>query len=264
MPTPTPLFDASLEPSGLTDGDVGQLVHFGVRAGLASSPEGPRPGDGAELVARWEALLDRELPRLERLGVTAFALLGAAPDALPARGFPSALHALAQLLGRRRAVAVGPVSLGSGDPALEHAFLRQLEVAQEVNRPLVARLGGASPRAALTRLFDVLEEGGADPSRVLILGAGRTAFRLLRERGYAVALRPLSHRLTAAAAADLVNRHGSEGVLLASGAGSGHADLLAVPKMAAALEERGLPPSVARRVGFQNAAAFFRFDPAAM
>ncbi|MHB8416841.1 MAG: hypothetical protein ACYDCL_02110 [Myxococcales bacterium] len=256
---PISLFDASLEAGGLTEGDLGQLLHFGVQAGLTCATQSPRPRDGAELVARWEALLDRELPRLARAGVQAFALLGASPDALPGSGFPAALHALAQLLGRRGAAAVGPVSLGNGDPALEHALRRQLEVAQEVDRPLVARLAGPS-RAALTHLVEVLEEGGADPARVLIEGVGRTAFGLLRERGYAVSLRPLGHRLTVAAAAELVSRHGSEGVLLASGAGSGHADLLAVPKVAALLEDLDVPPSVVRRVAYQNAAAFFRVE----
>ncbi len=258
---PAPLlFDAALEPCGLGDGDVERLVHFGVRLGLACAPATPRPRDGRELVGRWEALLERDLPRLERLGLSGYALLGAPPEGLPPRGFPAALHELARLLDRRRAVAVGPVALDAGDPALEHALRSQLEVAQAANRPLVARLGGGPSRAALTRLLDVLDDASADPSRLLIEGAGRTSFALLRERGYAVSLRPLGRRLTVAAAAELVSQRGSEGVLLASGAGSGHGDLLAVPKVAAALEERGVPPSAIRRVAYQNAAALFRFE----
>ncbi len=256
-------FDAALEPSGLTGGDLEQLVHFGVHAALVRPPPAPRARDAGELVARWEELLELVLPRLATAGVEAFALLGVPPEAMPSRGFETALHRLVPLLGRRRGAAVGPTGLGANDPASEHALRRHLEVAQEVNRPLVVLLAGHSPRSTLQRLLDLLDEGDADPSRVLIEGAGRLTLRILRERGYNVSLRPQHRRLSTAAAAELVSRHGSQGLLLASGAGSGHADLLAVPKVVSEMEERGLTASVIRRVAFMNAAALFRLDPTA-
>lgn len=256
-------FDAALQPSGLTKGDLEQLVHFEVRAGLARPAPTPRPRDASELVARWEELLELELPRLSKAGIEAFALLGIPPEASPTHGFETALHRLVPLLGHRRGAAIGPIGLGAGDPPADHALRRHLEVAQEVNRPLVVDLSGPSPRPKLQRLLDLLDEGDADPARVLFEGAGRPNFRILRERGYTVALRPQPHHLSAAAAAELVSRHGSEGLLLASGAGGGHGDLLAVPKVVSEMEERGLTASVVRRVASANAAAFFRLDPAA-
>jgi predicted metal-dependent TIM-barrel fold hydrolase len=255
-------FDAALQPSGLTAGDLEQLVHFDVRAGLARPAPTPRPRDASELVARWEGLLELELPRLSKAGIEAFALLGIPPEAAPTRGFETALHRLVPLLGRRRGAAIGPVSLGAGEAAQEHALRRHLEVAREVNRPLVVHLAGPSARPRLQRLLDLLDEGDADPARVLFEGAGRLSFRILRERGYAVALRPQAHRLSVTAAVELVSRYGSEGLLLASGAGSGHGDLLAVPKVVSEMEERGLTAAVVRRVAFTNAASFFRLDPA--
>jgi predicted metal-dependent TIM-barrel fold hydrolase len=265
MASSLPYFDAALEPAGLTAGDLQQLVHFGVRAALARPAPTPRARDAGELAARWEELLEVALPRLSTAGIESFALLGIPPEAAPTRGFEAALHRLVPLLGRRRGAAIGPVGLGTGsDPReadTELALRRHLEVAQEVNRPLVVQLAGHSPRSALQRLLDLLDEGGVDPARVLIEGAGRLTFRILRERGYYVALRPQHRRLSATAAAELVSRHGSEGLLLASGAGSGHGDLLAVPKVVSEMEERGLTASVVRRVAFTNATAFFRLDP---
>ena len=125
----------------------------------------------------------------------------------------------------------------------------------------MVQLAGASARSALQRLLDLLDDGHAEPARVLIEGAARPAYRVLRERGYTVALRPQPHRLSAAAAAQLVSQFRSEGLVLASGAGSGHGDLLAVPKIVSQLEDRGLTPAVVRRVSFTNAATFFRLDP---
>jgi predicted metal-dependent TIM-barrel fold hydrolase len=261
-------FDAALEPSGLTRGDLEQLAHFGVRAGLVRAAPSPRPRDAGALVARWEALLERELPRLAKAGIAGFAVLGIPPEAPPTRGFETALHRLVPLLGRRRGAAIGPIGLGDGgahEATAEHALRRHLEIAREIDRPLVVQLtsrssGAAGPR--LRRLLELLDEGGADPARVLFEGAGRSALRILRERGYWVALRPGQHRLTAHAAAEQVARQGSQGLLLASGAGSGHGDLLAVAKVVSEMEERGLTAAVVRRVAFTNAAKLLRIDPA--
>jgi predicted metal-dependent TIM-barrel fold hydrolase len=268
MNTSLSYFDAALEPAGLTAGDLEQLVHFGVRAALARPAPTPRPRDASELAARWEELLEVALPRLSKAGIESFALLGIPAETTPTRGFETALHRLVPLLGRRRGAAIGPVGLGAvgtlDEAGSEHALRRHLEVAQEVNRPLVVQLAGPSPRSALQRLLELLDDGDADPTRVLIEGAGRLTLRILRERGYTVALRPQHRRLSAAAAAELVSRHGSEGLLLASGAGSGHGDLLAVPKVVSEMEAHGLTAAVVRRVAFGNAATFFRIDPAAL
>ena len=256
-----PLFDADVQPSGLTDGELDTLVHFDVRAALVRPTLRPRPRDGDALAVRWEAFLEQELPRLAARGLEPFALLGIPPDALPERGLEVAFHRLVPLLGRRRAVAVGPTGLGSGDPAEEHALRRHLEVAEETRRPIVIQLADRTTAAGLHRLVQLLDESGAEPGRVLIDGPGRRAFAVLRERGYRIALRPGPHRLSPADAAQLVNRHGSDGILLASGCGGGHGDLLAVPKVAAAMTDLGVPASAARRVGLENAAAFLHVEP---
>ena len=84
--------------------------------------------------------------------------------------------------------------------------------------------------------------------------------RLVRACGYWTGLRVGAGHLTPAAAAGLISRHGSEGMVLASAAGSGQADLLALPKVAAALVKAGVSRSVIRRVVTENAAAFLRID----
>jgi uncharacterized protein len=252
------LFDLWLEPGGLTEADLGHLFYFGLRAALVTFPETPRAESGQEVVGRWEALLSSELPRLLEAGIAPFALLGIPGRMRPRRGFEPALHRLASFLGRPRAVAIGPVELATDDPSEEHALRRHLEVAQELRRPLVARTGPTL--RATRRLVATLQQGGADPDQVLIQGTGPAALRLVRGCGYWASLRVGAGHLTPATAAALINRHGSEGITLASAAGSGHADLLALPKAAAALIQAGISRSVVRRVVFENAAGFLRAD----
>jgi predicted metal-dependent TIM-barrel fold hydrolase len=252
------LFDLWLEPGGLTRSDLEHLFYFGMRAALVTPPETPRAENAQEVVARWEALLANELPRLLEAGIAPYALLGIPGRMRPPRGFEPALHRLASLVGRPRVVGIGPVELVSDDPSEEHALRRHLEVAQELGRPLLARTD-PSLRAA-RRLVAALQQGAADPEQVLILGSGPAALRLVRGCGYWAGLRVGAGHLSPAAAAALVSRHGSEGIALASAAGSGQADLLALPKAAAALVQAGISRQVVRRVVFENAAAFLRVD----
>lgn len=258
MSTPF-LFDADLEPAGLSDPDLANLRHFGVRAALCSAEGSPRARDASEFVGRGEALL-AELPRLLAAGIAAFAQLGGAPDALPARGLEQALHRLAPLFSHPRAVAIGPLGLGSGSPMEEHALLRQCELAAELNRPVVVRLSERTTQPELRRLLALLHTTELDPRRVLLVGPRRPALPVLAGVHHFAALRIAPGRLTARAAAELVGERGSEGLLFGSGAGRGGTDLLSVPKAAAALVEAKVPASVVRRVLCDNALAFLRID----
>ncbi len=249
-------FDAELHPEGLSENDLDDLVHFGLAAALAAPlwDEAPRSAD--DLVRRWERLVERELPRLERHGVRAFAALGLPPGA-PRLGLERAVHRLAAAFSERRVVALGPVELGRGGAADAHLVERQLELAREVGRPLIARLP-LNARRPLQPFLTILDAGDAGHDRLLLLGPSRKVFRVLREVDRWQALRVGPRGLSPEAAAELVSGFGSERIVVASGAGRGGADLLALPKLAQELEERGLAGAVARRVLRENAAAFLR------
>jgi predicted metal-dependent TIM-barrel fold hydrolase len=94
----------------------------------------------------------------------------------------------------------------------------------------------------------------------LIFGSGAAALRLVRACGYWAGLRIGAGHLAPAAAAALVSHHGSEGIALGSAAGSGHADLLGLAKVVAALGEAGVSRPVIHRVVEENAASFLRID----
>jgi predicted metal-dependent TIM-barrel fold hydrolase len=252
------LFDLWLEPGGLSGADLDHLFYFGLRAALIALPDNPRAESGQEVLGRWEALLSKEVPRVLEAGIEPFALLGIPGGMRPRRGFEPSLHRLASFVSRSRVVAIGPVELTSDDPSEEHALRRHLEVAQELRRPLVARTGPSL--RATRRLVAALQLGAAEPDQVLIQGSGPAALRLVRGCGYWAGLRIGAGHLAPAAAAALISRHGSEGITLGSAAGSGHADLLALAKVAAALVQAGVSRSVIRRVVHENAASFLRID----
>ncbi len=113
-------------------------------------------------------------------------------------------------------------------------------------------------RRPLQPFLTILDAGDAGHDRLLLLGPSRKVFRVLREVDRWQALRVGPRGLSPEAAAELVSGFGSERIVVASGAGRGGADLLALPKLAQELEERGLAGAVARRVLRENAAAFLR------
>ncbi|MHB1846155.1 MAG: hypothetical protein ACYCWW_15130, partial [Deltaproteobacteria bacterium] len=183
---PQTLFDVELYPEGLSQGDLDDLVHFGLTHALALARWDPEPRDEGGLARGMEGLLEGQLGRLERAGLSGFAALGLPPRP-PRRGLERALHRLAAAFTDRRALAVGPLEAGES-PLAAHLFERQLEVARDVGRPVIVRLP-TGPKRPLEPLFETLLRLRVDEARLLFLAPRRAPFRTLRELGRFQALR---------------------------------------------------------------------------
>lgn len=73
-----PIFDAQLHPEGLTDQDLESMRLFGVQAALVAAHHFPEASARA-LLAHFDDIVARQLPRLERAGIRAYAALGVHP-----------------------------------------------------------------------------------------------------------------------------------------------------------------------------------------
>src|SRR5262249_42033498 len=95
MPNIATAFDAHLHPEGLTDTDLESLYFFGIRAALAVAHHGsgkmPRP---EELTRHFDDIVERQVNRLERVGIRAYAAIGIHPLRIPRRGLEELLDAL--------------------------------------------------------------------------------------------------------------------------------------------------------------------------
>jgi uncharacterized protein len=254
-------FDAHLAGAALAARDVADLRFFGVAGALCPLGERGAAATARDLRRDWEAL-HRAVTRLRRLGLGAWAALSVPPTRIPARGAEALLAELPEWLSRRGVAVLGPVGPGAGSPREEEILARQLEMARELRRPVLVSLPASDAGRGLRRAVDLLRESGVDPRRVLVDGAGARGVRVLREIGCCAVLSASSGPGALESAARLVGKLGPEGIALASHAGDGAGDLLALPRAADRMARLGLSEAVIRRVCGRNALAALGLAPA--
>ncbi|HVI75824.1 MAG TPA: TatD family hydrolase [Anaeromyxobacteraceae bacterium] len=255
-------FDAELHPVALRRGDLDDLRFFGVTGGLAAAGDAVVPATAEALRRSWDALAPGALRRLRRAGIAGYAALGLHPRRIPWRGLEALLAELPDYLGRRHVLAVGAIGLEEDGPREEAIFVRQLELARELRRPVVVHTPWRDKERITRRALALLREHDLDPARVLVLRADGRTVKMIRACGYAAGLSlsagggdPLAE------AARLVGSLGPDGIVLGSGAGEGAGDLLALPRAAGRLAKAGLSAAVIRRVCGANALALLGLSP---
>jgi predicted metal-dependent TIM-barrel fold hydrolase len=257
----TALFDALLHPASLRGGDLEDLRFFGVGGALACADAGA--GSAPEVARGWSALAGPVLRRMRRAGVAGYAAVGVHPLLIPRRGLEALLAELPEHLGRPRVVAVGPVGVEHGGRREEEVLARQLALAAELRRPALVHTPSRDRERLTRRALAVLREAEVPPERALVVADARTV-RMIRACGHAAALSladPGGRGAPIDDAVRIVRALGAEGIALASGAGDGAGDLLALPRAAARLAKAGLSAAVIRRVCGENVRALLGVEP---
>jgi predicted metal-dependent TIM-barrel fold hydrolase len=260
-------FDALLRAGLLGARDVADLRFFGVTGALVPSDDAVVPATPAAIRRHWDAVV-AAVARLRRQGFAAFAALGVHPRRIPLRGLEALLAELPDALGRPRVAALGAVGLAEGGEQEERVLVRQLELARELRLPVLVDTPSRAKERITKRVLAVLREAELEPEKVLVAGADDRTVRAIRACGYLAGL-PLSiggargRADGVEAAVAVVRALGPEGLVLASDAGVGGGDLLALPRAADRLARAGLSDAVVRRVCGGNAVAFLGADPEA-
>jgi predicted metal-dependent TIM-barrel fold hydrolase len=257
-------FDAHLRLAAIGPRHAADLRFFGVEGALCPLPEAGAPATAPLLRRAWDDLSGRSVKALRRAGLAAFASLAVPPARIPLRGLEALLAELPEFLSRRGVAAVGPLALGGGTPREEEVLSRQLELARDLRRPVLACVPPRGPVRATRRLVAILRESEVEPGSVLVDGIDARSVRTVRAVGYGAVLSLSAGRDAVEEAARTVRELGPEGIALASHAGDGLGDLLAIPRAADRLSRLGLSEAVIRRVCGRNALSSLGIEPAAL
>lgn len=250
-------FDPRIHPAALTDQDLETLQIFGVGAVLVVADATAHPPTPEGIFAHFDELIGKQLPRLERSGLRAWAALGVHPRVLPHRGLGQVLDALPAYFKGGKVIALGQLGLFKGDEREEEALLEQLRIAQQFNRPAIVSAPGLDKERVTRRLLATLQRSKHDPKRILVDGAVGRTVRIIRELGYFAGLTLHPDHLSVEKAVALVRSLGPERLVLDTAAGDGASDILALGRAAHRLSKAGLSSKVIRRVTLDNAASLF-------
>lgn len=151
-------------------------------------------------------------------------------------------------------VAIGEIGYDEMTPAEDKFFRIQLDLAKEVDLPVLIHTPHRNKKEGTRRSMNVCEEHGIDPSRVVVDHCNEETIQEVLDRGYwaAFSIYPQT-KMGNERMVDLVRQYGSDRVIVDSAADWGISDPLAVPKTAKLMVERGIPPEQARAVCYENA-----------
>jgi uncharacterized protein len=250
------LFDLRLHPAALDDSDLETLLHFGVTHVLCPADTTPQNTPKA-LRQHFDNLIEKQIPRLEKAGLKAYAAIGVHPNVLPKRGTPEVLQSLPDYLNNSKVKALGLLSLKNlTDEAAKDALVEQLQLAKRLQRPVLLAAPVADRENATRAILKVLSAVRLEPEQVAITGVNARTVRSVREWGYSAGFILHPEHSTPEAAVAAVKKLGPERLFLCTAAGDGPSDLLGLARSEHLLEKAGLSRAVVQRVTFTHAARF--------
>jgi len=164
------------------------------------------------------------------------------------------MELLPLFLSKEGVVAVGEIGYDDQTPAEDKYFREQLELAREMDMPVMIHTPHRDKKAGTSRSMDVCEEHGLAPSKVVVDHNNEETIREVLDRGFWAAFSIYPHtKMSSERMVAIVQQYGPERILVNSAADWGISDPLSVPKTAALMKEKGLPEEHIRLTCYQNA-----------
>lgn len=155
-------------------------------------------------------------------------------------------------------VAIGEIGYDDQTEAEDKFFRQQIELAKEVDLPIMVHTPHRDKKNGTIRSMDVLEEHGFDPSKVVIDHNNEETVKSVRDRGYwaGFTIYPKT-KMGSERMVEVVRQYGSEKIIVDSSADWGVSDPLSVPKTANLMRERGIPEEDIHLTCYQNAITMY-------
>ncbi len=170
-------------------------------------------------------------------------------------------------LAKENVVAVGEIGFDDMTAAEEKYLRVQLEMAKEVNLPILIHTPHRNKKQGTYRTMDIIEEHGISPELVVIDHNNEETVEEVLRRGYwtAFTIYPKT-KMGNQRMVEIVKKYGPERIIVDSSADWGVSDPLAVPKTGNLMLQRGVPQEHVELTCYRNALTVYsqsgQFDEA--
>ena len=168
------------------------------------------------------------------------------------------MEILPQFALKEGVVAIGEIGYDEQTDLEDRYFRRQLDLAKELELPVMIHTPQRDKKRGTSRSMDVCEEHGVDPSRIVVDHNNEETVREVLDRGYwaAFSIYP-STKMGSARMVEILRQYGGERIIIDSACDWGISEPLAVAKTAKLALDRGVPADAVRLATYQNALAAY-------
>ena len=155
-------------------------------------------------------------------------------------------------------VAIGEIGYDDMTPAEDKYFRLQLELAKELNLPVMIHTPHRDKKSGTSRSMDVCIEHDLKPSQVIVDHNNEETVKEVLDRGFwaAFTIYPQT-KMGNERMVEVVRQYGCDRIIVDSSADWGVSDPLAVPKTARLMQKRGIPEAHIEAVCYRNALAAY-------
>ncbi len=151
-------------------------------------------------------------------------------------------------------VAIGETGYDDMTPAEDKYFRLQLELAKELDLPVMIHTPHRDKKSGTSRSMDVCLEHGLQPEQVIVDHNNEETVKEVLDRGFWAAFTIYPHtKMGNERMVEVVWTYGCDRIIVDSSADWGVSDPLAVPKTAQLMALRGIPEDHIKAVCYQNA-----------
>ncbi len=207
----------------------------------------------------FSSLVGFERFRAAQFGIRHYCTIGL--NSKEANNIPLAeqvMEILPLYLAKEGVVAVGEIGYDDQTDAEDRFFREQLELAKEVELPVMIHTPHRNKKRGTSRSMDVCLEMGLEPGKVVVDHNNEETVQEVLDRGFwaAFTIYPKT-KMGNERMVEIVKKYGSERIIVDSAADWGVSDPLAVPKTVRLMKERGIPENQIEDVVYNNALAAY-------
>lgn len=254
------IFDPHIHMTSRTTDDYASMAQNGILVIVEPSfwLGQPRTNVGS-FIDYFNSLLGWERFRASQFGIRHFCTIGLNPkEANNPRLAEEVLSLLPRYLQKDGVVAVGEIGYDDQTDAEERIFARQLELAMEMDLPVLVHTPHRDKKRGTIRSLDLIRSVGFPEERALIDHNTEETLPLVLDTGCWAGHTIYPHtKMDEVRMVKLVKEYGSERILINSAADWGISDPLKVPKTTDLMLESGITLQTIRTIVWDNPAHFF-------
>ena len=218
----------------------------------------PRTTVGS-FVDYFNSLVGWERFRASQFGIRHFCTMGLNPkESNNPRLADEVLALLPRYLDKDGVVAVGEIGFDDQTDAEHTVFARQVALARDFNLPVLIHTPHRDKKQGTIRSIEVIRSAGFPEERVLIDHNNEETLPIvLASRCWAGHTIYPNTKMDEHRMAALVQKYGSDRIIVNSAADWGISDPLKVPKTIAVMQAQGIPDATIQKIVWNNPVAFF-------